>query len=213
MNCTNNTLGDECQLNKFKCDCYSNTFGYHCSNNIFEDECNNNTFGDDCGSNTFGETCSNNTFGNECSINVFKDDCGSNTFGDTCASNIFEHHCSNNTFGNDYTNNTFGNNCRYIVIVSDYGEYNLEGEYVLNNINYLKLGGNCQNLCLFTDSAGSTDEHTLQHVTIQSGVKGSSANTPLNIDLSEHLDKNYELKIAYNSKGELKQYCEADLVL
>ena len=207
--CLSNTFGDECTHNTFGIGCFYNTFGNNCGSNTLGNNCVSNTLGNNCGSNTLGDNCNDNKFGSGCCSNTFESTCEYNKFGSGCCFNTFESTCEYNTFGNDCNNNIFGKGCLRIVIVSNSGDYNLKGEFALDRISCLKLGDYCYKLCLFTDSA---DEQTLQHVTIQSGVKGS-LDGPLFIDLRDHLDKNYELKIAYNSKGELKQYCEADLVL
>lgn len=54
----------------------------------------------------------------------------------------------------------------------------------------------------------------LKNFTIKSGILGTS-DTPLQIviDTADFpLNSNYEWIIAKNSKGEIKQYCEADLI-
>lgn len=217
--CYNNVFNTNCYNNIIYCSsfhsntfgdyCYSNTFDNNCHSNNFGDYCFFNTFGNNCYYNTFGNYCGSNTLSNECSKNIFGFNCTNNLFGENCTNNTFGIDCSGNTFGIDCTNNIFNNECRNIVIVVAYGEYNIEHKYALDKIKNIKIGNGCQNLCLYTDSAAN---QILQNVDIQNNIQGVASDNPTIIDLASHLDKNYILKIAYNSKGELKQYCEADLI-
>ena len=55
-----------------------------------------------------------------------------------------------------------------------------------------------------------SSNNSLTNVNINRGVKGTSDNIKvINIDT---INTPYEIQVANNSKGELKIYCEADLI-
>ena len=181
---------------------YSNVIKEYISSNkqtlnnicFFGTNCYCNTFGNECKNNTFGEYCYNNTFGNGCSAN---------TFGYSCSSNVFGNDCFNNTFGDDCYYNTFGNNCRYIKFASDSSsatKYN----YYRNN----HFGDSCQYI-LFKGIETASPSAQVQNYNFAQGLKGTS-DAYLTIDGVRNLS--YEAKVAKNSNGELKIYCEADLI-
>ena len=77
--------------------------------------------------------------------------------------------------------------------------------------NYYKnnhFGDGCQYIVLkgAGDASGSK---LLQNYNFARGIQGTSSNY-LNIDGVRNLS--YETKVANNSRGELKIYCEADLI-
>lgn len=174
--------------------CNSNTFGDGCYNNTFSDGCYNNTFGNNCSANTFGGSCNSNTFGSSCSAN---------TFGESCNSNIFGHNCSFNIFGNNCDNNTFGNNCiaiRFALEASSATKYN----YYKHN----HFGDGCRYI-LFRGTGTASSSAQVQNYNFAQGLQGTSS-IYLTIDGLRELA--YETKVAKNSAGELKIYCEADLI-
>ena len=217
--CYSNTFGDNCRYNTFGNYCYSNTFGNGCNYNSFGNYCFSNIFGNNCNSNTFGNNCYSNTFGDACQYNTFGNYCSSNTFGDNCNSNIFGNNCYSNTFGNNCNSNTFGNNCNFNVFGNGC-YFNTFG----NNCNFIKFaftssaitkynyyrnnyfGDGCQYL-LFKGAGTESDSTQVQNYNFAQGLRGT---------LSEYLtidgvrSRAYETKVAKNSSGELKIYCEAD---
>lgn len=74
------------------------------------------------------------------------------------------------------------------------------------NLQYSKIGSNCK----FIDINHSDNpDGYVSYVYISSELSGTSE-SPLVLDIE--FNKTYETKVAYNSKGELKIYCEADLI-
>ena len=220
--CYSNTFGDDCYSNTFGDDCYSNTFGNLCYSNAFGDECSSNAFGDDCADNTFGNRCSDNTFGNdcvgntfgyECDYNTFGNNCSTNTFGDFCNSNAFGDGCSSNAFGNDGESNTFGNSCQFNTFGNEcqYIKFTLDNSDASTKYNYYRhnhFGDGCQYI-LFKGTETASYESEVQNYNFAQGLKGTEA-AYLTIDGVRNLS--YETKVAKNSIGELKIYCEADLI-
>ncbi len=176
-----------CNSNTFGHNCYSNTFGYGCYSNTFGYGCYSNTFGDNCSSNTFGDGCYSNTFGYGCYSNTFGDNCDSNTFGDSCDYITFGDTCYSNTFGYGCSSNTFGNYC-YSNTFGDNCSSNTFGD----NCDYITFGESADALVSY-----------VMYYTLANSVK--------NKFLSVEGNRSYETKVAYNSIGELKMYCEADL--
>ena len=223
--CVSNTFGNNCYSNTFRDDCDSNTFGNYCYNNTFGNDCDNNTFGNYCYSNTFGNNCyystfgnychsntfgndfglrGNNTFGNDCYSNIFGDACSSNTFGNYFQHNTFGNNCGSNTFGNDCYYNTFGNRCIYIKFASD-SSASTKYNYYQNNY----FGDGCQYI-VFTGAETASSSAQVQNYNFAQGLKGTSS-AYLTIGGARNLS--YETKVAKNSNGEIKTYCEADLIL
>ena len=212
-NCWYNTFGNDCWYNTFGNDCYSNTFGNDCSRNTFGNKCSRNTFGNDCGNNTFGNSCGNNTFGNDYSSNTFGNNCWYNTFGNYCQNNTFGHDCSSNTFGNDCGNNTFGNNCSsntfgnrciYIKFASD-SSASTKYNYYQNNY----FGDGCQYI-VFKGTETASSSSQIQNYKFAQGLQGTSS---AYLTIGGVRGRSFETKVAKNSNGELKVYCEADLIL
>ena len=201
--CYSNTFGDSCNSNTFGNDCYYNSFGVGCNSNTFGNGCYHNTLRDSCYSNTFGVGCSSNTFGNSCSYNTFGNNCSSNTFGNSCNYNTFENSCHDNTFGNSCNYNTFESECYYIIFASTSSDTTKHNYYQHNH-----FGDGCQYI-LFKGAETASPSAQVQNYNFAQGVQGTS-NTYLTIDGVRGRD--YETKVAKNSSGELKIYCEADLI-
>ena len=202
-NCSSNTFGNSCYSNTFGDYCFSNTFGNNCYYNTFGNSCYSNTFGNNCYYNTFGNNCSSNTFGNDCDSNTFENSCHSNTFGNSCYSNTFGNSCYSNTFGNSCYSNTFGNYCYYIKFASTSSAITKYNYYRYNH-----FGDGCQYI-LFKGAETASSSAQVQNYNFAQGVKGTSS-AYLTIDGVR--SRAYETKVAKNSSGELKIYCEADLI-
>ena len=213
--CDNNTLGDYCSTNTFGYDCNNNTFGNNCNNNTFDDYCavntfgngcRNNTFGEYCGINTFGYGCRNNTFTIHCSTNTFGDYCSINTFGNDCEINTFGNNCDNNTFGNNCYNNTFGNSCKY-------NSFRIDASIDSDLLNYCKnihISDGCSYNVIYHREQQTSFDTRPQNINIIRGVFGTS--DAYNFIPINKLGVEYEIKVAKNTAGEIKIYCEADLI-
>ena len=178
-------------------------FGTGCSNNTLGSQCFVNTFGSGCNSNTFGNNCYSNTFGNNYSHNTSADTFYSNTFGDNCYNNTFGPGCSNITFGNNCYNNTFDPNCSEIKFASD-KEATTKYTYYRNN----HFGANC-GFIIFTGTGTAGEYAQVQNYNFAQRLQGAPR-AYLTIDGVRN--RTFETKVARNSAGELKIYCEADLV-
>ena len=212
-NCQSNTFGNDCQGNTFGGGCQSNTFGNDCvdntignnyQSNTFGNDCTNNTIGDNFQSNTLGNDCGGNTFGNDCANNSFGNGCYDNTFGNDCANNSFGNGCYDNTFGNSCYNNIFGNECQYIKFASDSSGSATKYKYY----QYNHFGDGCQYI-VFTGAETASASAQVQNYNFAQGLKGTET-AYLTIDGVRN--RVYETKVAKNSVGELKIYCEADLI-
>ena len=225
----NNTFGNRCNDNTIKSDCQNNTFGSGCNCNIFGYSCQNNTFGNSCTNNTFDNGCEHNTFGNICDNNNLGNSCGNNIFGNCCTNNILGSNSSANSFGNICQNNTFENSCNN----NTFNENCIKNTFV-GNCSYNTLGSGCQNIKFAPDSSAQmknyyrnnhfgdgcmyivfkgTEEATysaqMQNYNFAQGLQGTSS-AYLTIDGVRN--RTFETKVAQNSNGELKIYCEADLI-
>ena len=183
--------------------CHSNTFGHSCQFNTFGNSCHSNTFKAGCCSNIFGHSCQSNTFGSAFQFNTFGNNCYSNTFGSSCFSNAFGDNCYSNTFGNNYFSNTFGNNCFLIIFASSSSATTKYNYYQHNH-----FGDGCRYI-LFKGAETASDSAQVQNYNFAQGLQGTSS-AYLTIDGVR--SRAYETKVAKNSNGELKIYCEADLI-
>ena len=192
--CYCNIFGINCSMNFFKGNCDSNTFGNGCVSNIF---------GDSCSSNIFGNDCRENIFGNRCKNNIFRDDCTGNELNDGCEFNILGKNCDYNCLGYSSTYNTLGNNCQIIKFSSNSSESTIYSYYRHNH-----FGDGCQYI-LFKGAETSSSDAQVQNYNFAQGLQGTSS-AYLTVDGIRN--RSYETKVARNSAGELKIYCEADLV-
>ena len=202
--CYSNSFGYDCYSNSFGDSCNSNSFGNTCSSNSFDDDCSSNSFGNGCYYNTFGNNCYDNSFGNDCYPNSFGNNCNSNSFGNNCNSNSFGDRCSSNSFGDRCSSNSFGNDCRYIRFASD-SSASTKYHYYQNN----HFGDGCRYI-VFTGTETASSSAQVQNYNFAQGLQGASS-TYLTIDGKRN--RSFETKAAKNSNGELKIYCEADLIL
>ena len=220
--CYSNTFETDCSKNSFGPGCYDNTFETDCSENSFGPGCYDNTFGTDCSKNSFGPYCHRNTFGNYCYGNLFgpycqdnrfRYGCSENSFGPRCTSSSFGDYCYNNTFGSfcngilcgTYCSyNSFGSLCDHIIFASDEDSTTKYDYYHSNHV-----GDGCRYI-IFTGTETASEQQQVQNYNFAQGLKGTSS-AYLTIDGKRNLA--YETKVAKNSNGEIKTYCEADLIL
>ena len=222
-NCFENIFGESCHGNSFGEDCYSNSFGENCVSNSFGNACDTNSLGNSCRDNSFGNRCSDNSlsntcysnsFGNSCKSNSFGYECENNSFGNSCDYNSFGNSCSSNSFGNDGYRNSFGNDCKYNSFGNDcnYNSFRLSASKTETLLNYCwhnHFDDGCSYNVIW-NSVQPTDSNKLQNINVVRGVSGKSSK----YNFINIVDKNadYEIKVAKNSKGEIKIYCEADLI-
>lgn len=174
--------------------CYYNFFNFQCSNIYFDSYSNYNFFGSNCHDNSFNSSCFDNSFGNSCTFNSFNSNCAYNSFGNNCSLNSFGSYCCYNSFGNDCSYIKFENNS------SESGKYN----YYKHN----HFGDGCQYI-LFKGAETASENAQVQNYNFAQGLQGTS-DAYLTVDGIRN--RSYETKVAKNSAGELKIYCEADLV-
>ena len=156
-----------------------------------------------CNSNSFGYNCYSNSFGDYCYSNSFGYNCYSNSFGYYCYSNSFGNDCYHNSFGNDCYSNSFGNNCYYIKFASTSSATTKYNYYRQNH-----FGDGCLYILLKGAETASSSAQ-VQNYNFAQGLQGTSS-AYLTIDGVRN--RAYETKVAKNSSGELKIYCEADLI-
>ena len=156
--------------------------------------CDNNSFKNNCYGNNLGSGCSENSFGNYCNSNIF---------GINCSANSFYNFCQYNTFGSNCTANSFGNGCIYIKFTSDKDSTTKYNFYQGNH-----FGDDCT--CIILNGAETaSSEYQVQNYNFAQGLQGTS-DAYLIIDGKR--GRAYETKVAKNSNGELKIYCEADSI-
>ena len=177
--------------------------GSTCCGNTFGNDCWKNAFGESCFRNTFGDYFIYNIFGNYCRYNIFGNDCTMNILKDSCMYNIFGNHCIFNDIFVACSYNNFGNNCQYIKFSKDSSASSSNNFYQYNH-----FGDGCQYI-VFKGADGASSDAQVQNYNFAQGLQGTS-DAYLTVDGVRN--RSYETKVARNSAGELKIYCEADLV-
>lgn len=149
-----------------------------------------------------------------------------NSFYDNTSCEAFNNNIITGSFTNNNINNVFQNN----NINAQFNNNNIDGAFRINIVNYAfsqntivtactnsNLGDlncyynvfyNCDYIKLqYSGVGGSTNG--IQNYIFTSGLSGKET-SPLIINLDSN--RTYETKVGLNSNGELKQWCEADLV-
>lgn len=103
--------------------------------------------------------------------------------------------CYSNTFGGSCEYNTFGNSCCYNKLLKTYYQHN-------------SFGDGCQYINLANDETASISVQ-VQNYKLAQGLQGTSSSY---ITIEVERNRAYETKVAKNSSGEVKIYCEADLI-
>lgn len=177
--------------------------GLYCMNNIFKNNCHGISLEQNCFNNTFGSSFCYSIFKRACCFNSFGGNCDSIYFGNGTSNNIIGTGCSDIYLGEQCYSNNFGNNCKFIRFVTTNTD-TVKANYFRNN----KIDSGVKYVNLYNaDTASGTNQ--VQNYHIVTGVLGTSSSY-INISATRNLS--YETKVAMNSAGELKIYCEADLV-
>ena len=108
-----------------------------------------------------------------------------------------------NTFGNNCSSNTFGNYCNNIKLATSNSATTKYNYYRHNH-----FGDGCQYIVIKGAETASPSAQ-VQNYNFAQGLQGTSS-AYLTIDGVR--SRAYETKVAKNSSGELKIYCEADLI-
>ena len=201
--CHNNSFGIECDRNSFGSDCNNNSFGNNCDYNSFENNCYSNSFRNDCNSNSFGNNCYSNSFVNECNSNSFGNNCYRNSFGSNCYSNSFGGGCNRDSFGNDCSYNSFGNSCICIKFASDSSATTKYAFYQSNHF------GDYSGFIILKGVETASEVAQVQNYNFSQGLHGTGK---AYIAIDGKRGREYETKVAKNSSGTLKIYCEADSI-
>ena len=123
--------------------------------------------------------------------------------GNNCYSNSFGNNCDYNSFGNDCYFNSFGNDCNSIKFALD-----ISASTKYNYYRYNHFGDGCMYI-LFKGTETASSSAQVQNYNFSQGLQGTSS---AYITIEGVRTRNYETKVAKNSSGELKIYCEADLI-
>lgn len=187
------------------------------SNNL-KANCRHNTFGNECHGNILYSKCSYNTFGNYCQFNKLMANCHHNTFKSSSFSNTLGYNCSEIVL-NDSTYNTFGPECKDIIAClsmhcNTFGTYCQHincGDKSNRPAGVIKFNIFENNVrCVDLMASKAFSSGSLQNVTICQGVQGS-IHKPLKVIINV-VNQDYQLKVGKDMSGELKIYCEAELL-
>jgi hypothetical protein len=234
-NCHNNKFGSGCKGENTNINlgngCYSNTFGLDCKNNNLGEGCFLNVFGNGSSYNTLSQQCNSNTFGRDCNSNDLHMGCISNTFGHNCVGNKLATNSFNNKFDFSCNNNLLGCNDNWIFSGDVRSSYNLDISNTVfgNGCNNNKLqcsarmihfGDFCSNCKIpsYSRNVKINTDCTSININAEASVSGKLLQN-YEIFVSGQINlkqpargRNYQTIIENNSKGELREYCRADLL-
>ena len=204
--CQNNKIGPNCNHIVFKDTCSNNIIGSNCNRIEFSTDCIGNIIGDYCDDITILEYSKYNTIGSECNVITIEDNCRNCVVSTTC-NNItigfdssfieFGGGCFTITTGHSNINIKFGNECSNVLFVEG-----LDANNYADNISgmfNITVGNNVQNTYFL-----KTQNYSVCNIEIASDIVDEEVELP---------DSLGNWKVAKNSNGEVKVYCEADLIL
>lgn len=190
---TNNSFGGQCYDNSVRSSS-GNIIGQNFHGNVISGDFEDNIIGNYFYENDINSYFTKNIAGNWVSYNDF----GSNVSGNTFGNKIYR--C---WFSNRFQFNTVENGCQYIRCAPTKDSLSLYYSY---QNNY--FGSGCCYI-LFKGEGGNVETDYVQNYNFKSGLSGSDKNY---IVIEGIRGLSYETKIGLNSNGELKQWCEANLV-
>jgi hypothetical protein len=190
------TIGDNC---------HRNVINSYSGNNIIDKNSSDNTINQRSHFNHITTGSSNNTVkGSHNKLHASSNNNIRRSY------NVFESNANNNViYGN---NNTFKQNASFNQIKREF-----ESVGYRDQVNGVTFDENCSYNVLWNegydpeaDSEDEFDDYRIQNVHVLKGVRGTSAS--YNSIRIPYLNAEYEVKVAKNSAGEIKVYCEADLI-
>ena len=209
-NCDSWICGNDCASWTCGNNCYYWTCGNDCDSWSCGNDCDYWTCGNDCYSWSCGNRCDSWTCGNDCDSWICGNDCDYWTCGNNCDYWTCGNDCDSWSCGNDCDYWTCGNRCNSWTCGNE-----VSGTKVLQDfVSYFRLESGVNNITI-KSSGTPTYSTPLKNFVVKAGVKGvsSSSKTAIVIDAASFPPgSDYEWIIAKNSKGEIKQYCEADLI-
>ena len=214
--CISWSCGDNCANWSCGFKCQSWTCGNTCKSWTCGDQCSYWSCGNRCSGWACGYACQGWASGNVCSGWTCGDNCSYWSCGNYCRFWSCGELCQKWICGNDSSGWKCGNNCFYWTCENGCNDWICgSSKTMLQNFVYNFHLGNDVSYINFSTNGTSSETTPLKNFTIKSGISGTSNNTPLQIviDTADFpLNSDYEWIIAKNSKGEIRQYCEADLI-
>lgn len=204
--CDNNVFGKWCDSNVIGSLFEYNTIGRSFTGNIVEGYFMENTIGDNCSNNRFFKAFTNNNLVGGCNYNSFGLYFSYSTLGKSSSNNTFGSSCSYLSLGS-ISSSSFGNSCEEIEIRAIEDPYygGEPGTYIQATSKNLHFGDGCKDIRITYQDV--FDEDYFMNYSFAQGLDKRST-----IEVTGVMARNYETKVAMNSRGELKVYCEADLV-
>ncbi len=213
---SSNTFGADCYNNSFA-ECYLNTFGSRCYNNTIEGLFYGNSIGENFHDNVIHGSFYNNQIAQHFYDNDINDKFNCNNVGIYCYNNAINTSCAINTFGSNFGYNIIGTSMNSCVIGNNFQHNN-----VGDGMTAVNIGNSCgyNNICnafkaskidsgvRYCHITSETDDGQIQYY----HITGMSGNAQSPIKLNVVHNQSWETKISRNSKGEIKTYCEADLI-
>lgn len=213
-----------CEDNEILADCFSLYLGYNSNKNIFENKvlncnltynCNNNAFKDIIQNVALGPGSENNTFMEMLYTFSTGEHFDDNTVGKG-SSVRFGAYCTNNNFGRLQSviggGYIIGNNIPIDIVYTNIGNNvrycNSQIENAGTDIIPKIINSTIKNGTIYTDFIFTENLHTMKYsIILCRGSEDVRKKVYCQI-----IDNDYQVNITQNSSGEVKQYCEADLI-
>ena len=213
--CHNNNLSENSSLNTLGYGCTDNYIGTHATGNVLGTECVENEIGAFSEYNIFGDRCMENyiesgscynTFGNNCLTNALGVECCSNQFEMFSCKNQLENLSSFNKFEVLASSNLLGASCacNSFGIACNGNSIRFSNDDLIPNCVLNRFENGVSGVCLYNDNIDVENE-MIMNVVVTQGMSEEIVEIPA-------LNAQYQIKISKNSKGEVKVYCEADLI-
>jgi hypothetical protein len=191
-----NVLGPSCKDNIFMKKCSLNTIGEQFMNNTCNDEFYQNNLGAGFLENTFNAKFYSNVSYNQFIRNTINGQCSCCDFGTQCTGNTL------GIFRNSKVGSLFMSNvmCDTMACVFGIG-------FNCNNVTATKM--QCSTFGTYVMYNNWTASGSVKNIKVSDNLQGTTSNYN-NIELP--VDSLCEIKVSRNSSGDIKIYCEADLI-
>lgn len=143
---------------------------------------------------TVNKSLRNNFFGNGCNTIVL---------GSGCRDNYFGEFCTNITLGDNCYNNIFNKSCSYITLKSGSATTSSDAQYLI----YCEFDVNTKYVQLWNSGTASSTQ-AVRYYRVSQSVSGTSSAVSV---IQVNRGKTTDTRLAKNSSGTIKQWCDADL--
>ena len=196
--------GEQCNGNFFGRDCRYMEIGFGSSGNYFDNGCVGSNFAFGCNQNAFAADMKDNSFGHGCSFNSIEATFTGNSILNEFQYNIVAPHCRQSNIGGSAKHNHLGPGQLHISAGS-----NMEGNTIGPCLQEVVIGDNMKYSVLDGYSLRVKLPSGIKYCHVLAGLRGTISNL---LSIPFETNKTYPQTAGLNSQGELKVWCNADLI-